>query len=131
MATTKKRIYVTVPPELEAALNDLRDATGVSPASFIAEIMTDAVPMIRGITQAAIEAKKSPGNALQLMQRVMLQGLNEMTSQQMLLIDEQTALRKSTITEPKRKKASKVESPAPGGEIGTKQRKAKSKGSSD
>lgn len=129
MATTKKRIYVTVPPELEAALNDLRDATGVSPASFIAEIMTDAVPMIRGITQAAIEAKKSPGNALQLMQRVMLQGLNEMTNQQMMLIDEQTALRKSTITEPKRKKVSKVEAPAPGEEIGTKQRKAKGKGS--
>lgn len=129
MATTKKRIYVTVPPQLEAALNDLRDATGVSPASFIAEIMTDAVPMIRGITQAAIETKKSPGNALQLMQRVMLQGLNEMTNQQMMLIDEQTALRKSTITEPKRKKASKVESPAPGDESGTKQRKAKGKGS--
>lgn len=100
MATTKKRIYVTVPPELETALNDLRDATGVSPASFIAEIMTDAVPMIRGITQAAIEAKKSPGNALQLMQRVMLQGLNEMTNQQMMLIDEQTALRKSTKSIP-------------------------------
>lgn len=103
MPTLKKRIYVTVPPELEVVLNDLRDATGVSPASFIAEIMTQAIPMIRGVTEAAIEAKKSPNNALLLMQRVMLQGLNQMNQQQIALIDEQTALRKSTksIPEPK------------------------------
>jgi predicted DNA-binding protein len=95
MATTKKRIAISLPPELEQALNDLKEATGVSPSSFVAEIMTQSIPMIRGVTEAALEAKNSPSNALRLMQRSMMQALGEVASMQMDLIDQQTALRKS------------------------------------
>lgn len=93
--TTKKRIAVSLPPELEQALNDLRDATGVAPSSFVAEIMTQSIPMIRSITEAALEAKNSPANALRLMQRSMMQALHEVAAVQMELIDEQTSLRKT------------------------------------
>ncbi|ORE39260.1 hypothetical protein BKN49_22510 [Pseudomonas aeruginosa] len=93
--TVKKRIAVSLPPELEQALNELRDATGVAPSSFVAEIMVQSIPMIRGITEAALEAKRRPQEAIRLMQRSMMQALSDVASAQMELIDAETALRKT------------------------------------
>lgn len=132
MTTTKKRIAVSLPPELEQALNDLRDATGVAPSSFVAEIMTQSIPMIRGITEAALEAKNSPANALRLMQRSMMQAISEVAQVQMELIDEQTSLRKTPKALPGEKPA-KPKPASAKGKLGArpKQRPAKAKGSSD
>lgn len=107
MATTKKRIAVSLPPELEQALNELRDATGVAPASFVAEIMTQSIPMIRGITEAALEAKRNPNDAFRIMQRSMLAATTEVLNAQLDLIDQETALKKSPKPISAPKKASK------------------------
>lgn len=107
MATLKKRIAVSLPPELEQALNDLRDATGVAPASFVAEIMTQSVPMIRGITEAALEAKRNPNDAFRIMQRSMLSATTQVLNAQMELIDQETALKKTPKAIPAPKKARK------------------------
>lgn len=106
MATTKKRIAVSLSPELEQALNELRDATGVAPSSFVAEIMTQSIPMIRGVTEAALEAKNSPSNALRLMQRSMMQAIGEVAGMQLELIDQETALRKTPKSIPAQEKPS-------------------------
>lgn len=95
MPTLKKRINLSVPSDLETALDDLRDATGASPASFIVEIMTQAIPMIRNITAAAIEAKKSPQNALLLMQHAIDQGIENAHRKADLFEQETRKLRKS------------------------------------
>lgn len=115
MPTLKKRIAVSLPPELEKALNDLRDATGVAPSSFVAEIMTQCIPMIRGVTQAALEAKSSPTNALRIMQRSMLEALSEVTNVQIELLDEQTALRLSPKPSPEPDKVAPPKKAAPKG----------------
>ena len=103
----KKRIAVSLPPELEQALNELRDATGVAPASFVAEIMTQSIPMIRGITEAALEAKRNPHDAFRIMQRSMLSATTQVLNAQMELIDQETALKKTPKAIPAPKKASK------------------------
>ncbi|MCS8378032.1 hypothetical protein [Pseudomonas aeruginosa] len=96
---------MSLPPELEQALNELRDATGVAPSSFVAEIMVQSIPMIRGITEAALEAKRRPQEAIRLMQRSMMQALSDVASMQMELIDAETALRKTTKELPAEKPA--------------------------
>lgn len=96
MPTIKKRIAVSCPPELEQALNDLRDATGIAPSSFIAEIMTQSIPMIRGVTEAAREAKRDPAQALRLMQRSLLEATSEVNSIQLQMLEHESVLRKTT-----------------------------------
>jgi len=96
LATTKKRIAVSCPPELEKALNDLRDATGIAPSSFIAEIMTQSIPMIRGVTEAALELKRDPAQALRLMQRSLLEATSEVNSIQLQMLEHESVLRKTT-----------------------------------
>lgn len=110
MATLKKRIAVSLPVELEQALNDLRDATGVAPASFVAEIMTQSVPMIRSITEAALEAKRNPSDAFRIMQRSMLSATTQVLNAQMDLIDQETALKKTpkAIAAPKKARKPKA-----------------------
>jgi predicted DNA-binding protein len=110
VATLKKRIAVSLPAELEQALNELRDATGVAPASFVAEIMTQSVPMIRSITEAALEAKRNPSDAFRIMQRSMLSATTQVLNAQMELIDQETALKKTPKAIPAPKKARKPKS---------------------
>lgn len=76
MPTLKKRVFVILTPELEQVLNDFQDATGAPPAKFIAQIMTQSIPMIRNLTEAAIAARKSPEQALLLVQSAIDQGLD-------------------------------------------------------
>lgn len=77
-------------------MNELRDATGIAPSSFIAEIMTQSIPMIRGITDAAREAKRDPAEALRLMQRSLLEATSEVNSIQLQMLEHESVLRKTT-----------------------------------
>lgn len=132
MATSKKRIAISLPPELEQALNELREATGAAPASFVVEVMTRSIPMIRAVTQAALEAKQNPNQALLLMQRSLMSATSEALDLQRSLVEEGISLRRSTlapassnqavqqvadakegsIEKPKRKRAVKSQRPA-------------------
>lgn len=103
MPTNLKRISISLPPELEHALNDLREATGVSPASFIVEIMTEAVPMIRSITQAATMAKQNNADAFQVLGEALTEAMHQGTAVQMDLIEATRRIRKSAGKPRKRK----------------------------
>lgn len=103
MPTNLKRISISLPPELEHALNDLREATGVAPASFIVEIMTEAVPMIRSITQAATLAKQNNADAFQVLGEALTEAMYQGTSVQMDLIEAHRKIRKSAGKPRKRK----------------------------
>lgn len=103
MPTNLKRISISLPPELEHALNDLREATGVAPASFIVEIMTEAVPMIRSITQAATMAKQNNADAFQALGEALTEAMHQGTAVQMDLIEANRRIRKSAGKPRKRK----------------------------
>jgi hypothetical protein len=51
-------------PELETALRELQDATGLAMASFVSQVMEYNVDAIKGVTQAALIAKGQPSTWL-------------------------------------------------------------------
>lgn len=97
----RHRLTLSISPELKHALDDLNDATGVAAASFVAEIIEQNIPMIRGIAEAARKAKEEPGRALELMQRAMFEALHQVSEVQLDMMDEQTKLRTFQRKEPK------------------------------
>jgi predicted DNA-binding protein len=48
---------LTLPPELETALNDLSDAMGRPAASLATELLTEMVPQIEGLAKIARASK--------------------------------------------------------------------------
>lgn len=97
----RHRLTLSISPELKHALDELNDATGVAAASFVAEIIEENIPMIRGIAEAARKAKEEPGRALELMQRAMFEALHQVSEVQLDMMDEQTKLRTFQRKEPK------------------------------
>jgi hypothetical protein len=87
------RLTLTISDELRSVLADLNAATGVAAASFIGEIIEANIPVLRGIADAARKAKEQPGEALELMQRAMIEALHGANKAQLDLVDEQTKLR--------------------------------------
>lgn len=110
MPTLKKRAFVILTPELEQVLNEYQEATGASPARFIAQIMTQSIPMIRNLTRAAIAARKSPEQALLLLQSAIDQGLENAHRKADLFEQETRDQRKSA--KPKTNKSVQPGSPA-------------------
>lgn len=104
MATKLKRISISLPPELEHALNDLREATGVAPASFIVEMMTEALPMIRSLVQAATLAKRDKAQAFQVLGEALTEAMHHGSNAQMDLIEANRKVRKSAGVVGKRRK---------------------------
>lgn len=95
MPTNLKRISLSLPPELEHALNELREATGVSPASFIVEMMTESIPMIHSIVKATSLAKRNNADAFQVLGDALTEAMHQGTSVQMQLIEENRKVRKT------------------------------------
>ena len=60
MPTKNKRISIVISPELDAALREFKDASGMSPASYIRQMIESAVPMIQKMALAFRVAKKNP-----------------------------------------------------------------------
>lgn len=58
---------LTLSPELDAALKDLSDATGVAASSFVTQLLTEALPQIRLLAHAARQVKNSPVAALEVL----------------------------------------------------------------
>nr|WP_176705078.1 hypothetical protein [Pseudomonas sp.] len=108
--TLKKRAFVILTPELEQVLNEYQEATGASPARFIAQIMTESIPMIRNLTRAAIAARKSPEQALLMLQSVIDQGLENAHRKADLFEQQTRELSKSS--NPKMNKSVQLGSPA-------------------
>lgn len=60
MPTPNKRISVILSPELDAALLQLKRSSGMSPASYIRQVMESSRPLILKIAAAFDSARKSP-----------------------------------------------------------------------
>lgn len=73
MPSVKKRLALTLDDDLASALEDFAKVSGTSKASFIVSILRESMPLIQGMTKAFKMAKKSPADALHVMQEQMLQ----------------------------------------------------------
>ena len=73
MPTKKPRVNVTLEPEVYQALKEFQQATNSSISSFIASIVQEALPAIRGLTKAAKLAHKNNLEAFDLLQQQMLE----------------------------------------------------------
>lgn len=60
MPTPNRRISVIVSPELNTALVRLKQASGMSPASYIRQVMETSVPLILRMADAFEAARKNP-----------------------------------------------------------------------
>jgi predicted DNA-binding protein len=63
MSTTKKRMALTLPRELETALADLADATGRPGASLAVDLLTEMVPQMHDIAKITRLAKAGQATA--------------------------------------------------------------------
>lgn len=74
----RTRLQISMSPELEHALRDLQDATGLAMASFVAEVMEHNIGMINGVADAARAAKTAPGDwMLEMIKKSMSEALRE------------------------------------------------------
>jgi hypothetical protein len=95
MPTQKRRMLLTLPDELSNAFDDFREATGTAPASFVTQLLLEALPMITSITQATIAAKKDQLQAVNILQEAMASALHQGTSTQLDMYETSTQLRKA------------------------------------
>lgn len=73
----KRRMMLSVSPELEEALQQLADVSGAARASVAASLLEEALPHIRAITAALEAAKNKTGDPLQLLNQALFQAINE------------------------------------------------------
>jgi hypothetical protein len=110
MATLLKRITISLQPELEKVLDDLREATGVAPASFISSLLLEALPVLQATVRAAQLSKSNQAEALRVMSDAMSSALHAGTTEQMEIITMERKLRKTALPTVKRKKATNEKS---------------------
>lgn len=73
MPSMKKRMSITLDDDVDKALREFSAASGTAKASFVTNILRDAVPMLQSMTKAFKLAKKQPVQALEAMNEVLLQ----------------------------------------------------------
>lgn len=83
MATQKRRMMLSLPQELEHAFDEFREATGTAPASFVVQILMEALPVIHAMTEAANAAKTDRHRAVNIMQQAMTTALHQGTAAQL------------------------------------------------
>lgn len=78
----RTRLQISMSPELEDALRDLQDATGLAMASFVSEVMEHNISMIKSVAEAARAAKTAPGEWLiEMLRRTMTEAIREAEGQ--------------------------------------------------
>lgn len=74
----RTRLQISMSPELEHALRDLQDATGLAMASFVAEVMEHNILMIKDVADAARAAKTAPGQwMIDMIRKTMTEAIRE------------------------------------------------------
>lgn len=63
MPSPKRRMALTLPPDLEAALQDLSDATGRPASTLAVELLSEMVPQMHDIAKIARQAKAGQHSA--------------------------------------------------------------------
>ena len=77
MTTKLRRVVLSLPPDLDKALADLKSATGQPTSQFILSILQESLPVIQALASAAAQAKTSKQQAFQVMQDVLLDALHQ------------------------------------------------------
>lgn len=62
------RLSVPITPEARAALERFSEVSGVSMASFLANVVHDSIPVIEAMTEAYLLARSSPSRAVEIME---------------------------------------------------------------
>jgi len=95
MPTKKRRMMLSLPPELEHAFDEFREATGTAPASFVVEMLMQAIPMMESVSKAARMAKQGNIDAFDLLNNTLAQSLHYGTGVQQELLENASQLRKA------------------------------------
>lgn len=104
MPTKLKRISICLPPEVEHALNDLREASGIAPASFITQIITESLPMIQALTKANRALKHDQAEAFEVLGQALATAMHQGTETQLELIETRRKVRRTAGVVGKRRK---------------------------
>lgn len=96
MPSKNPRMMLTLTPELAKAFEEFREATGTAPASFVVNMLVEAIPAINAITQATKALAKNQDHALTIMQDVLSDVLHQGTAVQLDMY-EKKALRKTPL----------------------------------
>lgn len=95
MPSKKRRMMLSLPQELEHAFDDFREATGTAPASFVIQVLMEALPMIVAMTESSKAAKEDRLEAVEIMQRAMTSALHQGTAAQVEMDIATAPLRKA------------------------------------
>ena len=96
MATKLKRISVCIPPEVEHALNQLREVSGIAPASFITNLAAEALPVIQAMVQAHSSLKTDQAEAFDVLAGVRAKALHQGSEAQLELIETTRKVRRTS-----------------------------------
>lgn len=99
MPSTKRRMMLTLPDELAAALDDFREATGTAPSSFIVSMLVEAIPMLKAVADAHRSLAEDENKALTIMQSALSGALHQGAAVQLDLY-EKPAVRKARREKP-------------------------------
>lgn len=95
MPSRKPRLALTIPDDLAHVLAEFREATGVSPASFVTGMLIDAMPMIRNVTRAALISKSDKAQAFDVLSSTLAEALHDGSGLQMEILDESHKVRRA------------------------------------
>lgn len=87
MPSKNRRMMLTLPPELAAALDDYRDATGLAPSSFVVELLVECIPAIEATSEAVRAVESNQAKAIGIMSNAMSSALHQGTEAQLDMID--------------------------------------------
>jgi len=71
MPSKNRRVMLTIPPELAAALDDYKAATGTPGSKFIVQMMVECIPAIEATTAAIRAVESNQSRAVDIMSDAM------------------------------------------------------------
>lgn len=104
MPSKNRRMMLTLPPELAAALDDYREATGLAPSSFVVELLMECIPAIQATSEAVRAVESNQAEAIGIMSRAMSSALHGGAEIQLELIEAQTKVRAAPKRKPRKAK---------------------------
>lgn len=105
MPSKNRRMMLTLPPELSAALDDYRDATGLAPSSFVVELLVECIPAIQATSDAVRAVESNQARAIGIMANAMSSALHQGTEAQLDMIDAADKTIKPAKRKPRKAKA--------------------------
>lgn len=100
MKDPRKRMALTLSPEVHAALDRFSAVTGVAASSYIASMVEDALPVIEATTRALEAAKRNPQQAADILNETLVATVAK-AAQGQLELDEAIKDRKRRRRSPK------------------------------